>query len=165
MLLSSSSGGVFPIAPTPFRPNGEIDAASIDRLIQTYRNVGANGATVLGMMGEAQKLDASEAVEVAAQFIKGMDLPVIVGVSAAGFAAMRSLTREVMSLGAAGVMIAPPPHLRTDDQIVGYFKQAVEAIGSDVPFVIQDYPLVLTVQMSPKVIRQIVQENPVLRDA
>ena len=112
------------------------------------------------MMGEAQKLDASEAVEVAAQFIKGMDLPVIVGVSAAGFAAMRSLTREVVSLGAAGVMIAPPPHLRTDDQIVGYFKQAVEAIGSDVPFVIQDYPLVLTVQMSPKVIRQIVQENP-----
>ena len=160
MLLSSSSGGVFPIAPTPFRPNGEIDAASIERLIQTYRNVGANGATVLGMMGEAQKLDASEAVEVAAQFIKGMDLPVIVGVSAAGFAAMRSLTREVMSLGAAGVMIAPPPHLRTDDQIVGYFKHAVEAIGSDVPFVIQDYPLVLTVQMSPKVIRQIVQENP-----
>jgi 4-hydroxy-tetrahydrodipicolinate synthase len=160
MLLSSSSGGVFPIAPTPFRPDGEIDAASIERLIQTYRNVGANGATVLGMMGEAQKLDASEAVEVAAQFIKGMDLPVIVGVSAAGFAAMRSLTREVMSLGAAGVMIAPPPHLRTDDQIVGYFKQAVEAIGSDVPFVIQDYPLVLTVQMSPKVIRQIVQENP-----
>src|ERR1700734_2921051 len=79
VLLNSSSGGVFPIAPTPFRPNGEIDAASIERLIQTYRNVGANGATVLGMMGEAQKLDASEAVEVAAQFIKGMDLPVIVG--------------------------------------------------------------------------------------
>jgi 4-hydroxy-tetrahydrodipicolinate synthase len=160
MLLTSSSGGVFPIAPTPFLANGEIDTASIERLIQTYRNVGANGATVLGMMGEAQKLDASEAVEVAAQFIRGMDLPVIVGVSAPGFAAMRSLVREVMSLGAAGVMIAPPPHLRTDDQIVGYFKQAVEAIGSDVPFVIQDYPLVLTVQMSPNVIRQIVQENP-----
>jgi 4-hydroxy-tetrahydrodipicolinate synthase len=160
MLLSPSSVGVFPIAPTPFRPNGEIDIGSIDRLIATYRKAGANGVTVLGMMGEAQKLDASEAVEVAAQFIKGMHVPVIVGVSAPGFAAMRSLTREVMSRGAAGVMIAPPPHLRTDDQIVGYFKQAVEAIGADVPFVIQDYPLVLTVQMSPKVIRQIVQENP-----
>lgn len=37
---------------------------------------------------------------------------------------------------------------------------AIEAIGSDVPFVIQDYPLTLSVQMAPKVIRQIVQENP-----
>jgi 4-hydroxy-tetrahydrodipicolinate synthase len=160
MLLNSSSGGVFSIAPTPFRPNGEIDTASIDKLIQMYRNAGCAGVTVLGMMGEAQKLDASEAIEVASQFVKGMDAPVIVGVSAPGFAAMRSLTHAVMSRGAAGVLIAPAPHLRTDDQIVSYFKQAVEAIGSDVPFVIQDYPLALTVQMSPKVIRQIVQDNP-----
>ncbi len=160
MLLNSSASGVFPIAPTPFRPNGDIDNGSIERLIAAYRNAGCSGATVLGMMGEAQKLEGSEAVEVAAQFIKGMNLPVVVGVSAPGFAAMRSLTRAVMSRGAAAVMVAPPPHLRTDEQIVGYFKQAVEAIGSDVPFVIQDYPLVLTVQMTPKVIRQIVQDNP-----
>ena len=40
-------------------------------------------------------------------------------------------------------MIAPPPPLRTDDQIVSYYAQAVEAIGADIPFVIQDYPLTL----------------------
>ena len=62
-------------------------------------------------------------------------LPFIVGVSAPGFAAMRALAREAMEAGAAGVMIAPPSHLRTDDQIVGYYAQAVEAIGADVPFV------------------------------
>jgi 4-hydroxy-tetrahydrodipicolinate synthase len=56
-------------------------------------------------------------------------------------------------------MIAPIPSLRTDEQIVGYFAQAVEAIGSDVPFVIQDYPLTLTVVMTPKVIRSIVQNH------
>ena len=60
--------------------------------------------------------------------------------------------------GAAGVMIAPVPSLRTDDQITGYYRQAVEAIGTDIPFVIQDYPLTLSVQMTPKVIRQMVQE-------
>ena len=48
-----------------------------------------------------------------------------------------------MDAGAAGVMIAPPPHLRTDDQITGYFKQAQEAIGDDIPWVLQDYPLTL----------------------
>jgi 4-hydroxy-tetrahydrodipicolinate synthase len=57
-------------------------------------------------------------------------------------------------------MIAPPPALRTDDQIVSYFAQAVAAIGADIPFVIQDYPLLLTVVMTPKVIRQIVMDHP-----
>ena len=28
-----------------------------------------------------------------------------------------------MDAGAAGVMIAPPPHLRTEDQITGYFDR------------------------------------------
>jgi 4-hydroxy-tetrahydrodipicolinate synthase len=65
-----------------------------------------------------------------------------------------------MDAGAAGVMIAPPPALRTDDQIVNYFAQAATAIGTDIPFVLQDYPLTLTVVMTPKVIRQIVMDNP-----
>jgi 4-hydroxy-tetrahydrodipicolinate synthase len=85
---------------------------------------------------------------------------VIVGVSAPGFAAMRSLARASMEAGAAGVMIAPPPSLRTDDQITGYFKQAVEAIGSDIPWVLQDYPLTLNVIFTPAVIRKIVMDNP-----
>jgi 4-hydroxy-tetrahydrodipicolinate synthase len=81
-------------------------------------------------------------------------------VSAPGFAAMRALTRDVMDLGAAGIMIAPPNTLRTDDQIVGYYRDAVQAIGSDVPFALQDYPLLFSVVMTPAVIRRIVSENP-----
>ena len=76
---------------------------------------------------------------------------------------MRELTAEVMDAGAAGVMIAPPPSLRTDDQIVGYYRQAVQALGADVPFVLQDYPLTFTVQMTPGVIRRIVQALPSCR--
>ena len=87
-------------------------------------------------------------------------MPVIVGVSAPGFAAMRTLARAALDAGAAGVMIAPPSSLRTDDQIVTYYRQAAEAIGTDAPFVIQDYPLTLGVVMTPSVIRRIVAENP-----
>jgi len=118
------------------------------------------GITVLGQMGEAPKLDHGEAVGVAARVIKRANVPVIVGVSAPGFAAMRSIAREVMEAGAAGVMIAPPSSLRSDDQIVTYYRQAAEAIGAEVPFVIQDYPLTFSVVMTPAVIRRIVQENP-----
>jgi 4-hydroxy-tetrahydrodipicolinate synthase len=153
--------GVYPIAPTPFTPAGEIDFDSTDRMIDWYRSIGATGITILGIMGEAPKLDPAEALAFAQRCIRrASGLPVLVGVSAPGFAAMRSLARAAMENGAAGVMIAPVPSLRTDDQIVGYYSQAVEAIGSDIPFCIQDYPLTLSVVMTPRVIERIVTANP-----
>jgi 4-hydroxy-tetrahydrodipicolinate synthase len=161
MLLTSDVRGVLPIAPTPFFEDGNIDTASIDRLMDFYLSIGATGVTVLGQLGEAPKLEHAESVAVARQVIRRFGtLPVVVGVSAPGFAAMRALTREVMDAGAAGVMIAPPNTLRTDDQVVGYYRQAVDAIGADVPFVIQDYPLTFSVQMTPAVVRRIVMELP-----
>ena len=159
--LTHQAAGTFAIAPTPFLDDGRIDERSIDRLTDFYAEIGCNGVTVLGIMGEAPKLDGAEAEEVAKRFIKrAKNMQIIVGVSAPGFAAMRSLARASMDAGAAGVMIAPPPTLRTDDQIVGYFKQAVEAIGSDIPWVLQDYPLTLNVIFTPAVIRKIVMDNP-----
>ena len=116
-------------------------------------------------MGEAPKLDQDESLAVATRIIQRMNVPVVVGVSAPGFAAMRTLTRSVMEKGAAGVMIAPPNTLRTDDQIVTYYRQASEAIGSDVPFVLQDYPLTFSVVMTPAVVRRIVSDQRLLRDA
>lgn len=160
MSALAQARGVYPIAPTPFADDGAVDLASIDRLVDFYVGCGATGMTVLGQLGEAPKLDAAEALAVARRFIGRSPLPVIVGVSAPGFAAMRTLAQEAMTAGAAGVMIAPPNTLRTDDQIAGYYAQAVQAIGADVPFVIQDYPLTFSVQMSPGVIRRIVQAAP-----
>src|ERR1700758_232771 len=159
--LTHKAAGTFAIAPTPFHDDGRIDDKSIDHLTDFYAEIGCDGVTVLGIMGEAPKLDGSEAEEVAKRFIKrAKNMQVIVGVSAPGFAAMRSLARASMDAGAAGVMIAPPPTLRTDDQIVGYFRQGVEAIGSDIPWVLQDYPLTLNVIFTPAVIRKIVMDNP-----
>jgi 4-hydroxy-tetrahydrodipicolinate synthase len=152
--------GVFPIAPTPFHPDGRIDFASLEKLIDHYADIGAAGCTILGMLGEAPKLDAAESLDIVKACVRRTSMPFIVGVSAPGFAAMRALARGSMEAGAAAVMIAPPSHLRTDDQIVGYYLQAIEAIGADTPFVIQDYPLTLSVVMTPGVIRRIVEDNP-----
>lgn len=161
MLLTSDARGVFPIAPTPFFDDGAIDMASLDRLTDFYLGSGCAGITVLGQLGEAPKLEHAEALSIASRVVaRAGVLPVVVGVSAPGFAAMRALAGEVMARGAAGVMIAPPNTLRTDDQIVAYYRQAVEAIGADVPFVLQDYPLSFSVQMTPGVIRRIVNELP-----
>jgi 4-hydroxy-tetrahydrodipicolinate synthase len=158
----TTASGVYVIAATPFHDDGRVDEKSTDSMVDFYRACGADGLTILGVMGEAPKLAAEESVAISKQIIKraGPSMPVIVGVSAPGFTAMRSLARTVMDAGAAGVMIAPPNTLRTDDQIVGYYKQAVDAIGDDVPFCIQDFPITFSVVMSPKVIRSIIQELP-----
>jgi 4-hydroxy-tetrahydrodipicolinate synthase len=157
----ASASGVYAIAPTPFTTDGAVDFESIDLMMDFYLECGVTGLTVLGVMGEAPKLDASESIAIVKRVIaRAPSLPIIVGVSAPGFAAMRALAHEAMLAGAAGVMIAPPNTLRTDDQIIGYYAQAVAAIGSDIPFVIQDYPLNFQVVMTPKVIRAIVEASP-----
>lgn len=159
--LTAEANGVFVIAVTPFHPDGRIDMESCDCMVDFYLEVGATGLTVLGMMGEAPKLTVEESQEVVARILKRVDgrVPVVVGVSAPGFAQIDTLTRAVMDLGAAGVMVAPPGSLRTDDQIVNYYRQVAEVLG-DVPFVLQDFPLVTGVQIAPKVIARIVNELP-----
>jgi 4-hydroxy-tetrahydrodipicolinate synthase len=160
MKLDHTAKGVYAIAATPFHPDGRLDTASVDRLTDFYIGCGVTGLTILGIMGEAPKLEPEESLAITRQVVNRAGVPVIVGVSAPGFAAMRSLARGAMDLGASGVMIAPPPALRTDDQIIGYYAQAIEAIGDDIPFVIQDYPLTLTVVMTPGVIQRIVNNHP-----
>ena len=162
-MLDSTAAGVFAIGPTPFHPDGAIDWESLDRLAAFYGEVGCDGFTVLGVLGEAPKLDATEALAVARRAIARTGRPVIVGVSAPGFAAMRALARPVLEMGAAGVMIAPAAGLRGDDQIATWFRDAVEAIGEDIPWVLQDFPLVTGVTMTPLLIRRIVNENPSLK--
>lgn len=159
--LTETAQGVYVIAVTPFHADGAIDLESTDRMVDFYLSVGATGLTVLGMMGEAQKLTIEESQLIVRRILARVAdrVPVVVGVSAPGFAQMGALTQIVMGDGAAGVMIAPPSSLRTDDQIVTYYTQAAGFIR-DAPFVLQDFPLVTNVQMSVRVIRRIVNDLP-----
>ncbi|MFD5074817.1 dihydrodipicolinate synthase family protein [Streptomyces sp. NPDC058371] len=160
VLLTRETKGVFAIAPTPFDSDGSVDFTSLGRLVDFYESTGVTGLTLLGQMGEAPKLTHGEAVRIVDYVLKRTGLPVVVGVSAPGFAAMGALASDVMAAGAAGVMIAPPHTLRTDDQIVAYYQGAAEEIGTEVPLVIQDYPLSFSVVMSPSVIARIARDTP-----
>lgn len=159
MSLTTAIKGVIPISPTPFHADGRVDMDSMARLTDYFVSCGVDGITILGQLGEAPKLEFQESRAIVELVAKRTTLPIVVGVSAPGFAAMRALAREALEIGASGVMIGPPNTLRTDDQIVGYYRQAAEAIGPDVPFVLQDYPLTFSVVMTPNVIKRIVTEN------
>lgn len=160
--LNASARGVYLITVTPFTPDGALDLEGIDRLIDFYLDAGANGLTLLGVMGEAPKLTAAESGEYVKRVLARVNgsVPVVVGASAAGFAAMGELTRRVMDLGADGVMVAPAAGLRTDDQIRAYFGMVNETLGPDVPWVLQDHPNATGVQMSASLVMQIIDQSP-----
>ncbi|MGI9506957.1 MAG: dihydrodipicolinate synthase family protein [Geminicoccaceae bacterium] len=164
-LLDESAKGVYIIAATPFDHEGALDVESLDRLIGFYIEAGVHGITILGMMGEAQKLTFDEQRRVIDRVLKQVagEVPVVVGVSAPGLAQLGALAEEAMSEGAAGVMIAPPPGLSTDEQIEGYVRQAVDAVGYDVPVVLQDYPQATGVHLSVPLFNQLIDALPQIK--
>ena len=70
MRLTEKAEGVYAIAATPFEPDGRLDTKSIDTMVDFYRAAGVDGLTILGIMGEAPKLDADESVAVVKQIVK-----------------------------------------------------------------------------------------------
>ena len=157
--LNASATGVYLIAVTPFSDDGALDLASTDRMVDFYLDCGVSGLTILGIMGEANKLTAEESRVFVKQVLARVAgrVPVVVGASASGFAPMRELTQSVMNLGAAGVMVAPAPIVRSDEQIVSYFDMVNETLGPDVPWVLQDHPVSTGVQMPVSVILRILK--------
>ena len=105
--LTETARGVYVIAVTPFNEDGTLDLDSTDRMVDFYLETGATGLTILGMMGEAQKLTIDESQLIVRRILSRVAgrVPVVIGVSAPGFAQMASLTQMVMNDGAAGVMI------------------------------------------------------------
>ena len=160
--LDASATGVYLITVTPFTDSGALDLASTDSMVDFCLSCGVTGLTMLGIMGEASKLTAEESsrfVERVLARVAGR-VPVVVGASAPGFAPMKELTQSVMALGAAGVMVAPPSTVRSDDQIVAYFDMVQETVGPNVPWVLQDHPVATGVQMSAGVILRILKNAP-----
>ena len=158
-MLDETASGVFTIAATPFLPDGQLDLDSLDTATDFYIERGANGLTILGMMGEAGKLSMTESVEVIRQVVKRSTVPVVVGVSAPGLAAVKDLAMTAMDEGAAGVMVAPIGTLRTDSEIKNYFVNVANALDG-IPFVLQDFPLVTGVKIDPSVILEIIDACP-----
>lgn len=159
--LTEAAAGVYVISVTPFDERGALDLESLDRVTDFYLEAGADGLTILGMMGEAPKLTQAESLQVIDRVIaRAGGKPVVVGVSAPGLAALAELGREAMERGAAGVMIAPPMVLRTDAQILGYYRQACGFLGEDIPVVLQDFPLATTVQISDELLGRIIDALP-----
>jgi 4-hydroxy-tetrahydrodipicolinate synthase len=157
--LDESASGVYVISATPFTEDGGLDLDSARSLMDFYLACGVTGITVLGIMGEAPKLSPDEGLQFVKTVLKQVDgkVPVVVGASAPGIDNLSLFAKRVVDLGAAGVMIAPIPGLKTDEQVYGYFEQVAARIG-DIRWVLQDYPQATTVHMAPYLITRMVHD-------
>lgn len=163
--MANSITGVFNILATPFTPTGEIDWESLRKLVNFQLSLGVYGLTILGVLGEAAKLSVAErgqVVETVLDAVQGR-VPVIVGTSHADAAICAQLGNDALSKGAAGVMIAPPRFADgpTDDKVTDYYAAVAEQYTG--PIVVQDFPPVNDVIMSPKLVSQIAARIPAAR--
>lgn len=154
--------GVYNITPTPFHEDGSLDLPSLRTLTAFTRGTGVNGMTILGVLGEADKLTERERDEVIATTLEtaGSDFPICVGTTHAGTDACIVYSRRAQELGAAAVMVAPPKLARTNDAALRrHYLAVAEAV--DVPVVVQDFPpAVGGITMSVELIAGLAEASP-----
>lgn len=129
-------------------------------MIGFFAALGVTGVTLLGVLGESNRLtDAERSGLIATAVAAAGELPVIAGCSHTGTAATVSLAQEAAAQGARAVMIAPSKQPSpSDEQVFNYYKQVGEK--SPLPIVLQDHPASTEVHMSAALVMRIVKEVP-----
>lgn len=153
--------GVYSVLPTPFQPNGDLDEASLRRVIDLFIGAGVNGVTALGVTGEVARLDDSErrrVLEVVIDQVKGR-IGVVAGTTSEGTRTCIACSRQAREAGATAVMVSPPrmPKLNSE-AVVRHYKALAEAV--DIEIVVQDYPPISGFTMEPALLARIAREIP-----
>jgi 4-hydroxy-tetrahydrodipicolinate synthase len=154
--------GIYNITPTPFTEDGALDEASLRKLTEFTRRTGVNGMTILGVLGEADKLTESERDRVTGIVldVAGDDFPICVGTTHAGTDGCIAYSRRAQQLGARAVMVAPPKLARSNDAALERHYLAV-ADAVDIPVVVQDFPpAVGGITMSVELIAKLAAASP-----
>lgn len=158
--LDETANGVYIISATPFTDSGDVDLDSTDRLVDFYIEKGVSGITILGMMGEAQKMAPEESVTFLERVMKrvGDAVPVVVGVSDPGLDNLVRLSKISMDNGAAGVMVAPLSGLATEEKVYNYFAKVFAGLGNEIPVCYQDYPQATRTEISVPLFNRMVAD-------
>ena len=153
--------GVVPILATPFQPDESLDLQSLDWLVRFMADAGADGVTVLRVLGEPNRLsdrDREWAVRTAVKAAAGR-IPVIVGSSHPGTQATIDLIAMAAESGASAVMVAPSAEpVPNDERVFDYFRRVCSA--SPIPVVVQDHPASTAVHMPVPLLARIAREVP-----
>ena len=162
--MSNTIRGIFNILATPFYHDESLDLASLRSLVDFQLELGAQGLTILGVLGEAAKLSVEERQEVMETVMATVNgrVPVVVGASHQDDDTRLALCQGAEVAGAAGVMVAPPRMADPRDENVYAIYDAI-AETCDLAIVVQDFPPVNDIIMSPALIASIARGIPTAR--
>ena len=161
MTKSVQFTGVIPILATPFDEQENLDLESFERMIRFMTRLGVDGVTILGVLGESNRLLDREREALIGAAVRAAEskLPIIVGTSHSGTLAALHLSQMAESLGADAVMITPHNEPTPNEQRVFDYFQRI-ASGLRIQIVAQDHPASTQVQMSVPLLLRLVNEIP-----
>ena len=144
-MAETSYTGVFPIAPTPFTPSGDLDLAGQRRVLDCMIDQGVDGICILANYSEQFLLSDDERatlLDTCLTHVAGR-VPVIVTCSHFSTRIAVERARQAAAAGAKMLMLMPPYHgasLRAAEEgILEQFARVAEA--ARVPIMVQDAPL------------------------
>ena len=153
--------GVIPILPTPFHDDETLDLDSWRRLLEFMIGLGVDGVTILGVLGESNRLNDHEReqlIETAVETVR-QRIPIIVGTSHSGTQAATYLSRRAQDLGADAVMVTPAKEaVPNDDRVLELYRRIGDGIS--IPIVLQDHPASSEVHQSVDLILRVLREVP-----
>ena len=156
--------GVIPILATPFHDDETLDLDSWTRLIEFMIAVGVDGVTILGVLGESNRLRDEEraALIKAAVAAAHGRVPVIVGTSHTGTRVVQDFSRIAQDLGAGAVMVTPAKEpVPNDDRIVELYQRLGE--GLSIPIILQDHPASTDVHMPVALMQRLLRSVPAIQ--
>ncbi len=150
--------GIYPIVPTPFASDGKVNLGSIERLVQFLMERKVHGVTVLGALGEGQKLNDEERASLIRHYRKLLpsDFGLVVGVRSPATDLAKSMAVQARDLGADGLLLGPH-NVQKDAALLGYYLQVNETV--DLPIVIHDYPAVTGITLSVELIAKMFEQG------
>jgi len=132
--------GILSVVQTPFDFAGELDLASLRRLVEDAITAGVDGFLAPVVASEVAFLSAAERERVVDEIAETANSRVhfIVGASTNDPAECRAIARQAASKGAAAYLVAVPTAIyKTPSAILPFFQEVIE--GIDLPLVIQDF--------------------------
>ncbi len=137
--------GVFPVVPTIFKDNGELDLVGQKRCVDFMIDAGSNGLCILANFSEQFVLSDDDRNILTRMILQHVNqrAPVIVTTTYFSTQVCAQRSRAAQDMGAAMVMIMPPYHGATirvsEEQTAAFYAAISDAI--DIPIMIQDAPV------------------------
>ncbi|MFM2075223.1 MAG: hypothetical protein RJB34_1528 [Pseudomonadota bacterium] len=145
MPLKRPYRGVFPVVPTTFTENGDLDIPSQLRCVDFMIDAGSTGLCILANFSEQFVLSDEDRQVLTRAILTHVNgrVPVIVTTTHFGTRICAERSRAAQDMGASMVMVMPPYHGATircsNEKIVEFYAQLSDAI--DIPIMIQDAPV------------------------